>query len=285
MGVIPASDSASDYADTPSSAMPASDYAGLPDSITEGASPQKSGSLGQTGIDFGAGIEVTPLRPGQSGHHNPFAPDYKPPPELSQAWELTGGRPPAPAPTDTQRPPNRPFTQVPPNRPPAQKPTNINRPFSQKPANKPFAQKPVNKPFAQVPANRPFSQKPVNKPACDPYSGYLVTDNYQLGYPITAETPTVAMVHCQLGGNLVGVCCRKFPKLRPQADGAGPSAGEELDPQPEADGADPSAGEGLDPQPESESPLGQGEAAPYGLPQEAADEPSTYGAEARREVP
>ncbi|KAF0313159.1 hypothetical protein FJT64_016298 [Amphibalanus amphitrite] len=199
--VIPASDPASDCADTPSSAIPASDYAGLPDSITEGASPQKSGSLGQTGIDFGAGIEVTPLRPGQSGHHNPFAPDYKPPPELSQAWELTA-----------------------------------------------------------LPC--------VPRSACDPYSGYLVTDNYQLGYPITAETPTVAMVHCQLGGNLVGVCCRKFPKLRPQADGA-----------------DPSAGEGLDPQPESESPPGQGEAAPYGLPQEAADEPSTYGAEARREVP
>ena len=70
--------------------------------------------------------------------------------------------------------------------------------------------------------------------ACDPYSGYLVSDNYQLGYPITADTPTVAMVHCQLGGGQVGVCCRKFPKLRPQAPataGTGPAAG--YGPQPE----------------------------------------------------
>ena len=91
-----------------------------------------------------------------------------------------------------------------------------------------------------------------------------MSDNYQLGYPITADTPTVAMVHCQLGGNLVGVCCRKFPQLRPQASGAVAGTGQGFGSQSEYKGA----------------------AAPNGYSQESKDDVLVpKQVEARRQAP
>lgn len=47
---------------------------------------------------------------------------------------------------------------------------------------------------------------------CDPYTGFLKSDGIKLPYPITKDTPTVAIDQCKLSGGRIGVCCKKFPK-------------------------------------------------------------------------
>ncbi|KAF0309850.1 hypothetical protein FJT64_019053 [Amphibalanus amphitrite] len=49
---------------------------------------------------------------------------------------------------------------------------------------------------------------------CDPYTGFLKSDGVKLPYPITKDTPTVAIGQCKLGAG-VGVCCKKFPRPAP----------------------------------------------------------------------
>lgn len=52
----------------------------------------------------------------------------------------------------------------------------------------------------------------VTDAECDPFTGFVKSDGIKLPYPITKDTPTVAIDQCKLAGGGIGVCCKKAPR-------------------------------------------------------------------------